>query len=106
MSQGDIHVGDIGTIIDVTIKEAGVAAVISSATVREFRFQKKDKTTFDKTVAFKTDGTDGILTYTTVVGDIDLAGRWYVQAYLEMPSWEGFTAKVTFQVDEPLPTPP
>lgn len=104
-TQADLHVGDIGTIIYINIVEQGAALDISSATTKTIRFQKKDKTTMDKTAIFKTDGTDGILQYTTVTGDIDQKGRWQAQAYLVMPTWQGYTAKVDFQVDDPLPAP-
>jgi len=104
-TQADLHVGDIGTIIYINIVEGGEALDISSATTKTIRFQKKDKTTMDKDGEFKTDGTDGILQYTTLTGDIDQKGRWLAQAYLEMPTWKGYSAKVEFQVDDPLPAP-
>lgn len=104
-TQADLHVGDEGTIIYFNIKENGAAADVSTATVQKVRFQKKDKTTVDKLTTFNSDGTDGILKYTTVTGDIDQKGRWAAQVYLELPAWKGWTSKVYFQVDEPLAVP-
>ena len=94
----DLSVGDIGTIIRLTVKEDGVAVDLSSATTKELVFKKPNGTTVSKTALFETDGTDGILQYTTIAGDLDVAGRWKVQANLELASWSGHTQAVTFSV--------
>lgn len=83
MSAGEIHVGDIGTVFEVTIMDGATAVNISGATTKELIFQLPDKTTkLTKTAVFKTDGVDGKLKYTTVAGDLSVAGSWQLQAYI------------------------
>ena len=94
----DITVGDIGTIVRMTIKELGSVVDLSSATTKQLVFKKPSGTTVTKTAAFLTDGTDGIIEYTTQSGDIDVAGNWKVQANLVLTSWTGHTEAVSFRV--------
>lgn len=96
----DVHIYDIGTRFLITIKEGSDIVDISSATTKQFDFKKKDGTTFTVDVEFETDGTDGVLEYVTEADDIDQVGKWSVQPYLEMPNWQGHTAKVDFRVGD------
>lgn len=93
-----IHVGDTGTSIRILVTEDGDPVNISSATVKKLKFLKKDKTTLVVDASFLTDGLDGYLEYKTVDGDIDMAGQWKVQAYLEIGTWKGHTEKQAFIV--------
>lgn len=86
--------GDIGTVIRGTIyDEAGAVQNISDATVKRFIFKKADGTVIQRSGSFYTDGSDGKIQYTTVSGDLNSAGRWRVQPYVETPdgSWTGDT---------------
>jgi hypothetical protein len=94
----DLHLNDIGTRILITIKEGADAVDISTATVMEFDFKKKDGSTFTVDAEWDTDGTDGVMEYITVEDDIDQLGKWSVQPYLEMPNWQGHTQKIDFRV--------
>lgn len=96
----DLHLSDIGTQILITIKENNVAVDLSTATVKQFDFKKKDGTTMVKEADFYTDGSDGILEYITIAGDIDQVGKWSVQPYLELPNWQGHTQKIDFRVGD------
>lgn len=98
----DIFVNDIGTTIKFTVMQDGSAIDVSTATVKKVKFQRKDKTTFSRDVSFVTDGTDGLVSYTTVNGDLDQAGKWTAQLYMELPSWSGHTSKITFTVQTPI----
>lgn len=100
MADTIIHVGDVGTIIRLTITEAdGTTAVdVSTATVKKFYFMKSDGTKVNKTAEFNTTGTDGKLKYTTVANDIDQAGTWQVQAYVEIGTSKYYSTKTTFAV--------
>ena len=94
-----IHNADIGTIFRLTIVDtAGAAINVSMATVKYIYFQKPDGTKKKKTAAFYTDGSDGKIQYTTVSGDIDQAGLWQVQGYVETSSGKFFTVKTNFSV--------
>lgn len=94
----DLHLNDIGTRILITIKEGASAVDISTATVMEFDFKKKDGTNLTVDAEWETDGTDGIMEYVTIEGDIDQLGKWSVQPYLELPNWQGHTQKIDFRV--------
>jgi len=98
----EVHVGDIGTALKARIMEEGAVQNISAATVKKFRFKKPGGTIIEKTAEFDTDGTDGILKYETVLGDIDEAGPWEMQAYLEFPTGKWWSSRETFQVYENL----
>lgn len=96
----DLHLDDIGTRILITIKEGNAEVDISSATIMEFIFKKKDGTILTVDADFETDGTDGVLEYITVEGDINQVGKWSVQPYIEMPNWQGHTQKIDFKVGD------
>ncbi len=79
----EVHVGDIGTVFEATITDAGVVVDISGASTKDLNFLKPDgTTTLNKNGSFTTDGTDGKLRYTTISGDLDTAGTWQIQAHV------------------------
>ena len=73
-----LHVGDYGTEFVLTIKKrvSGVDSVvdISAATTKKILFRNSAGTIFERTASFKTDGTDGKITYTTASGDVTVSG--------------------------------
>lgn len=80
----EIHVGTVGLILRATIKDQdGSAVSVADATTKQIRLEKPDGTDSAKPAAFHTDGTDGVIQYTTVAGDLDVAGAWKAQAYVE-----------------------
>ena len=80
----DVHVNDVGTVFEVTVVDENNAIVnLSASSVIQIRFTKPDATVFDRTAAFKTDGIDGIIQYTTIADDIDQKGDWCIQAHVE-----------------------
>ena len=97
-----IVVGDIGTVYEITVKDSTGAIVdISSATVtKKIKFEKPDQTTMDKNASFVTDGTDGKLKYTFIIGDIDQSGTWKAQGYVELSSGNWTTTCSTFEVSQ------
>ena len=104
MTDTIIHVGDVGTIIRLTITEDDdtTAVNVSTASVKKFYFLKLDGTKLAKTAEFNTDGVDGKLKYTAIAGDIDTAGRWQVQAYVEIGAAKYYSTKTTFTVHSNL----
>lgn len=91
----EIHVGDVGTVFEVTIQDDGVAVNISTATTKEIIFRKPDKTKVTKAANFSSNGTDGKIRYTTVANDLDQAGLWSLQAHIVLPSgdWKSSTSE-------------
>lgn len=81
MSKNEIHVSDIGTVFEATIKDDETVVDISSALVtKNLIFKNAAGTSKTKAGSFTTDGTDGLLRYVTVADDLDDAGKWQVQA--------------------------
>ena len=85
----EVHVGDIGTVLRVTVQDEDAAIVdISAASTKQILIKKPNGTLLTKTAAFTTDGTDGQMQYTTVgaVGetpaDLDVAGDYKIQGYV------------------------
>ena len=61
-----------------------VAVDISSETTKQIFFKKPDKTVVTQTAAFPSggSGTDGIMEYVTISGDLDTVGTWEWQGYV------------------------
>jgi hypothetical protein len=87
MPEVGIKIGDIGTLIRITIKDqAGVVINLSNASEKVIKFRSPEQVTYEKTSAFTTDGSDGKIEYELVAGDIIVAGEWRVQCTIALPS--------------------
>lgn len=106
MVDSEVHVGDIGSKLILAITDDGVAFDISTALVMKIRLQKpgSEKVVVEFTATLATDGTDGLMQYaTTAAADLDVAGVWLIQGYIEMAGGEKWTSsKKEFQVHEVL----
>ena len=100
----EIHALDIGTIFEETLTDENGAAVdiSSAATVKNFFFQKPDASVVTKTASFSGTGVDGKMRYTTVANDLDQAGSWKVQGYVELSSGKWRSSIKTFLVHSNL----
>lgn len=99
--ENEIHLDDIGTIFRLTITdETGAPVDVSSATVKKIYLRKPSAELLEKTAVFMTDGTDGVIQYVAVSGDLDEIGEWTIQAYVELTSWKGHSQVITFPVYE------
>ncbi len=107
MATETIQVGDIGTVFEFPITDDSGILDLTSATVKQIKFRKPKAGTLPaetvvKTASFVTNGSDGLLKYTTVADDIDRKGTWSVQAYVEIPDWKGHSNKKIFIVEDNL----
>lgn len=107
MAKETIQLNDIGTVFVFPITDGGAVLDLSSATVMQVKFRKPKTVTLaaetiTKTASFVTNGTDGLLKYTTVSGDLDRKGTWSVQAYIEIPNWQGHSDIKIFIVGDNL----
>ena len=93
-----LHVNDKGTVVEITVTESGAAIDISGATLKEFVFRRPDRTRVTKPASFKTDGKDGKLFYTMILGDLVIAGNYQIQVHLIMPSGEWYLDAQSFSV--------
>lgn len=96
-------VGDIGTVVEVTVTEDGTAIDISGATTKTMRFRRGDGTILDVTASFSTDGTDGKIQYAMLSGNLNSAGVWEVQGKAAAASWTYYTGIGQFMVEDVLP---
>ncbi len=106
MSHADIRIGDVGTVFRLKIVDEVEDVVnISSATDMVVRFNKPDEVAVDKVGTFTTDGADGYMQYVAVDGDLDVPGKWRIQAIITTPLGEWSSEIETFWVKENLDAP-
>lgn len=96
-----IRVGDIGTVIEITIVDQdGNVVDISTASSKIFKLRRIGESSSPKDATFTTDGTDGKLRYVLADGDIDDVGQWDVQAHISFPGGNCWSSSTTsFFVD-------
>ncbi len=95
----EIHVDDIGTRFRFVVKDEDDAIVdISSASLLEITFQKPSGTELVVTGEIYTDGTDGIMYYQAVEGDLNEHGHYKVQGRVEVDAGPFHTTIGTFRV--------
>lgn len=100
--RNEIHCLDIGVNFLVTIKDGDNVVNISSATTKQLIFQKPSGSNLTKDATFYTNGTDGILSYVSIDGDLDEVGFWKVQGYIVLGSNEWHTDIADFRVHRNL----
>lgn len=99
MNDTDIHVGDVGTTFLMTvIDKDGVVVNVANATTKLFYFLKPNGAKIERACEYVTTGVDGKLQYITIANDIDMAGQWTIQGFVEIPIGQFFTEKKHFHV--------
>lgn len=88
------QVNDIKVRLKVTIVEDDVPLSVAAATAKSIILMKPDGTVTVYPADFLTDGSDGIIYYDTVNGDLDQSGIYKIQGYIEI---EGGTYKGSVQ---------
>lgn len=94
----EIHIGDTGTLIKLTVEENGEAMDLSTATGITFDFERPDGTVFSKTGSLYGGGTTGIVSYTSLASTFDMEGGWRVQARMTVGSSVFRTSIAKFNV--------
>ncbi len=94
----EIHVNDIGTEFRITIKDDGVVVNLTTASLLQIIFEKPDGSILTVSAAFYTDGSDGIIKYNAVSGDLDQAGLYKIQANIEIGSSRYKSSHSSFKV--------
>lgn len=92
--------GDEGTHIELEIQDDGVTVDISTASVKNIKLTKPGGPTLTKAGQFSTDGTDGLLFYSTEAAVMVGEGLWSARAYVEIGSWKGHSTVYNFLVRE------
>ena len=94
----EIHVGDIGTQLIMTVKDDGEIVDISPASNLTVILKKPDGKNYTKSGTILTDGTDGNMYYTSVNGDFNAAGNYKIQGIVTLPNGTFYTSISTFKV--------
>lgn len=87
----EIHAGDIGTVFEIALKDCSVDPPVpvdlTGVTTIEIIFKKPLKGKLTKTgVVVNPPGTDGLINYTTIEGDLDVVGNWEIQVRVVFPT--------------------
>lgn len=95
-----IFVGDVGTVFKLTVKdENGDIVDLSAASSLQIKFKKPyANSAIVKTGVLDTDGTDGVMKYVAVNGDLDVAGTWNIQGHVIIGTLSLSTNISTFEV--------
>ena len=78
----EVHKYQIGLQFRITLSDSDVVVDLSNYTTHQMIFRKPSGEILTKTASLYTDGTDGILYYTSIDGDLDETGTWQVQCQL------------------------
>lgn len=88
---GKIYTGDVGTVIKLDTKED-----ISSSTDVRIIYEKPDGTSTEWIATIN--GSSYVQYITTSTSDLDQAGTWTVQVYVDLGSWVGHGESTHFKV--------
>jgi len=89
MAANEIHIGDIGTIFEITLMDNLDVVDIGGATLMEIIFTKPDEavTKVVNTAELVSDGTDGKMKYTILADtELDIVGSWKIQGRVILPT--------------------
>lgn len=97
MVSKELHVGDVGSAINMTVKDGSTLINLDNSVT--FRFIKPDGTLVTKTGQI-TDAASGECRYVTESGFLDQAGDWKLQLQVitDSPSWNGYTEQIIVPV--------
>lgn len=102
MSANEIHLNDIGTKFQVTVKDGDDAVDISTASAKSLIFKKPSGTKMTKAAAFTSDGSNGKIDYTILADDLDEVGTYQLQGKVIISDGTFFTDIQTFKVHRNL----
>jgi hypothetical protein len=97
-----LYVNTVGCVITVS----GLGD-ISDATTETLYVMRPDGVSDEWDGTLGTD--DESITYTTLGTEIDLPGVYFIQPYIETPTWEGYCETVqlaVYDIDAPAPVVP
>ena len=98
-----IRVGIIGLPLEIeAVVNCTTIVQLQTSNVKNIIIVRPDGTNFTRAAIFTTDGTDGKIYILTVLGDLTMSGTYYIQAYLELPAWQGHSDIGEFEVFDNL----
>lgn len=94
----EIHVGDIGTQLIVTVYDDGVIVDISAASALTITLKKPNGVSYNKIGTLYTNGTDGKMYYVSVDGDFNEPGNYKIQGKITLAGGTYYTSVGSFKV--------
>jgi hypothetical protein len=98
-------VNDSGAQYRLTIRNAQGTTDVSGVVTKLMTFHRPDGSTIQREAAFYTDGTDGVICYTTIAGDLNVSGAWRVLAHVDFGQTEFQSEIHSFSVHATSPEP-
>jgi len=103
MAANEIHIGDIGTVFEVTLLDDEVVEPIDGATLMEIIFVKPDKTKVTNIASWSSDGIDGKMRYVISLDtELDQKGTWKIQGIVTFATGKWHSDIDSFKVYENL----
>lgn len=97
------HVGDTGTSLRILFEDENNEVLdISAASIRGMLLKKPDGTLVTLAANFVTDGTDGLIEFTTLAGTFNIPGRWTIQGHIVSGGSDWHSTTDNFKVLEIL----
>jgi len=93
------QVDDVKLRLILTIIEDDAAVNVSTCTIKNIILKSPSGVKTTHTASFLTDGSEGKIYYDTASGDIDEAGTWKLQGYVEIASGAYYTTIESFRVN-------
>jgi hypothetical protein len=90
-----VYVGTFGTRIEIVGQDS---LDLSGAVSAQINFVKPGGTSGSWTATV----VDNVVRYTTDADDLDEAGTWQIQAFVDLGTWRGYSTIESFTVEEPL----
>jgi hypothetical protein len=94
----NLHLGDDGVVLVITVKEDGSAVNLSAATSLQIRLRKPDGTTVAEAATLTTDGSNGQLQCSIDGDEVDVLGVWEARPHFTLGAWTGHGSAVKFTV--------
>lgn len=82
----EIHVGDIGTVLQATVYDGSTTVDLSVSTERLFLLKNSAGTVQTLTAALAGSGTSGVLKFTSTAATFDTSGTYQLQAKITFGS--------------------
>ena len=101
MAANEIHIGDVGTVFEVTLMDDDVIEPIDGAIEMKIIFVKPDanKTKVTNIAVWSSDGLDGKMRYVISNKDeLDIKGTWKIQGIVTFSTGEWHTDIDNFKV--------
>lgn len=93
------HVGDIGTLIRVTVQTLDIPVDLRAATTTRFVIRRPNGLLIEKPSSFTINGSDGRVQYAVEQGIFVEPGRYDICIYVELAGYKGHTTRASFDVE-------